>query len=222
MTSPESSSPVDPFDLLIERAKASDKGALDELFRRCYGTVEEKVHRELAIDVRSGRPWISARFSTADIVQDTFHGVLRDLDSFRGSGERAFIGYLSMVVRNRIVDAIRYHEADRRDGRRGSSSTMRESDHPSKGEDPALAAEASDEHEVYLEALRDLPEREQLLVRARLEGQASFEELTEALGFSSVTTARRAFASAKSRIAMILHRRSGQGSTMRGGGASRG
>jgi len=107
------------FPILLERARRSDPAALDTLARRFYPDVQRLVHHRLAADIRYGRPWISARFSTGDVVQSVFEGVLRDLGAFGGASEEAFVGYLTIVVRNRIVDAVRFHEAAQRDGRRG-------------------------------------------------------------------------------------------------------
>lgn len=201
LTRPTAADPA--FAALLRRAKAGEPEALDELFSRFYGRVERKVHRSLASDVRNGRPWVSARFSTADVVQDIFHGVLRDLGTFQGTSERAFAGYLTMVIRNRIIDSIRFHEADRRDGRRGVRP-IETADRDSDSESPPERAAQADEYETYLRALNALPERDQLLLRARLEESATFEELTETLGYPSVSTARRAFLSAKARVAVLL------------------
>lgn len=201
----EPAQPDPGFVRLIERAKEGEREALAELFERFYPRVERQVHRALTTDVRNGRPWLGARFSTADIVQDTFHGVLRDIGTFMGVTEAAFAGYLTMVVRNRIIDSVRHHEADRRDGRRGEPS-LHPDEHGSDANDPSERAALSDEYDAYQRALKTLPEREQLLVRARLEGVATLEELTESLGFSSVSTTRRVFLAAKARISVLLER----------------
>lgn len=191
---------------VLGRARRMDRAAQHELCARFYPRVQRQVHRALSRDIRTGRPWLNARFSTADIVQDTFQGVIRDLDGFEGDSEAAFSAYLTMVVRNRILDAVRFHQADRRDGRLGRAE-LRDDIGSSDAADPGEVAAQGDTERAYLEALATLPEREQLLVRARFEGAATFEELAGALGYSSVTTARRAFARARSRIALILEDR---------------
>lgn len=203
-------SPIGPgaFEDLLARAREGERAAQDELCERFYPRVQRQVHNALARDIRSGRPWLSARFSTADIVQETFHGVIRDLDGFEGKSEAAFGAYLTMVVRNRILDAVRFHQAERRDGRRGAAE-LSEDLGAGRSVDPAEAAVRGDTERAYLEVLSALPEREQLLVRARFDGTATFEELTEALGYSSVTTTRREFTRARSRLALILEDRLG-------------
>ena len=204
MTTPDES-PPESLDLghLLDRAKAGDRTSQDELCKRFYARVERQVHHALQRDVRNGRSWLHARFSTSDIVQDTFQGVIRDLSGLQGRSEAAFGKYLTMVVRNRILDAVRFHQADRRDGRIGAAELIPE-DLAGTGIDPAQAAANLETERAYVNALSKLPEREQLLVRARFEGSATFDELTEVLGYSSTTTTRRTFNRAKAQIAMKL------------------
>lgn len=195
----------EPFDFLVvlEKAREKDPASLDSLFKRFYPKVERMVHMNLATDLRVNRPWMSARFSTGDVVQEVFRSVLTDLDSFAGSNEGAFAGYLAMIVRNRILDVIRFHEAARRDGRRGGQP-VEDTGLPSPEDDPQEAAASQEELMRFHEALQRFPERERLLIRARFEKSASFEELTERLGFSSVSVARRAFYAAQARLATEL------------------
>ena len=156
-------------------------------------------------DVRIGRPWLRARFSTGDVVQEVFRSVIGDLGDFYGRTEDGFCGWLAMVVRNRIVDMIRFHEAGCRDGRavealpEGADSQMR-----SDGTDPVTAAERREQVQSLEAALEELEPRERLLVRARMEGIASFRELAERLGYGSESSARRAFMDSQARIALRL------------------
>ncbi len=157
----------------------------------------------LATDLRNSRPWLQSRFSTGDVVQEVFRSVLTDLGAFAGTNEGAFAGYLAMIVRNRILDVIRFHEAARRDGRRGGVP-VEETGLPSAEEDPQAAAASQEELMRFHNALQEFPERERLLIRARFEKSASFEELTERLGYSSVSVARRTFYAAQATLATQL------------------
>lgn len=195
----------EPFDFLptLERAREKDPASLDLLFARFYPKVERMVHVNLATDLRVNRPWLSSRFSTGDVVQEVFRSVLMDLDSFAGTNEGAFAGYLAMIVRNRILDVIRFHEAARRDGRRGGVP-VEDTGLSSGAEGPAAAAASQEELERFHDALAQFSERDQLLIRARFEKSASFEELTERLGYSSVSVARRTFYAAQAKLATEL------------------
>lgn len=192
-----------PFLELLSKARKGRAEALEELFQGFYPVVQRLVHKGLARDLRVNRPWLAARFSTGDIVQEVFRSVLKDLSTFAGTTEGAFIKYLTMVVSNRLVDAIRYHEAGRRDGRRtaalnGTSGPGRRS------EEPEQQAAAAEEMERMQRALAQLPERERLLLRARFEGTGTFRDLGEQLGYGSETSVRRAFYAAQARLAILL------------------
>lgn len=191
------------FEALLRRAKSGEDDAKNELFESFYPRVQRKVHHSLDQDLRRSRPWLKARFSTGDVVQEVFRSVISDLDTFGGTTERAFAGYLSMVVRNRIIDVIRFHEAEQRDGRRKGNPLVEEQ-HESDEIDPAQRAVTTDEIDRLLEAMSTFPERDQLLLRARLEDMASFPELAEQLGFGSVSAVRRAFFSAQAKLALRL------------------
>lgn len=210
MQSPATISPVNsqPFLELISEARAGSAEALNTLFEAFYPVVQRMVHKSLARDMRGSRPWLAARFSTGDVVQEVFRSVLADLGSFAGTNEGAFVGYLSMVVRNRLVDAIRFHEAERRDGRRTDSATGTWG--PSRSlENPAQEASTAEELARMHHALAQFPEREGLLLRARFEGVESFKNLGEQLGYGSETATRRAFYAARARLAILLDEQAG-------------
>ncbi|MEM7307858.1 MAG: sigma-70 family RNA polymerase sigma factor [Planctomycetota bacterium] len=188
---------------LLANARTGSRDAQEELVRRFYARVEEQVHQKLARDVRIGRPWVRARFSTGDVVQEVFRSVLNDLDRFYGSTEDGFSGWLSVVVRNRIVDSIRFHEADCRDGRR-ALELSEDRDPTSDHIDPAQAAAAREDARRLAEAMAELGSRLEHLVRARLEATASFRELAEQLGYGSESSARRAFFGAQAQLVLRL------------------
>jgi RNA polymerase sigma factor (sigma-70 family) len=194
------------FEHILAAARAGDDRAVDALAARFYPTVQRLVHQKLTHELRANRPWLAARFSTGDVVQEVFQGVLRDLGAFAGPDEDAFVGYLAMVVRNRIVDAIRFHEADRRDVRRGSPPPT-ELDLAAPPGDPARSVEERELVDRVMATLETFEPRERLLVRARLEDTASFAELTRQLGYGSESAARRAFYAAQAKLTLALKER---------------
>ena len=191
------------FGGILAAARRGDVEALQNLTERCYPSVQRMVRQRLELDLRVSRPWLSARFSTGDVVQDVFLGVLRDLNTFGGNNEGAFGGYLAMVVRNRIVDAVRYHEAERRDGRR-SRVCVDALDLEGKSLDPVSEAATSEETDRVKRALMRFEPREQLLLRGRLENLATFSELADQLGYATESGARRAYYAAQARLALAL------------------
>lgn len=193
------------FVQVLGRAQDGDTRAQEQLFERFYPTVERMVHHHLARDIKSRKPWLTARFSTGDVVQEVFRSVLGDLSSFQGANEGAFAGYLSRIVQNRILDTIRFHEASRRDGRR-HSRLAQELDPGSGAAGPATQAGESEEVELYREALGEFSEREQRLLTARIEGDVTFLELASELGYSSEAATRRAFYSAQAQLLILLRK----------------
>ena len=67
---------------------------------------------------------------------------------------------------------------------------------------------AYEEIERYREALTEFSHKDQLLLRARLEGTATFAELAEQLGYGSSSAARRAFHTAQAHLAFLLEGKS--------------
>lgn len=193
----------------LAQARAGAPEAQETLVAQFLRRVESDVHLRLSRDVRIGRPWLTARFSTGDIVQEVFRAVLRDLDSFGGRTEDAFCGYLAVVIRNRIVDSIRFHEAGCRDGRLGLP--VPEELQGTGGGDPATVAVQAEEIERLEACMADLDPRVRLLVRARMEGQATFKELADQLGYGSESSARRAFFDAQAQLALSLGRDGDEG-----------
>lgn len=202
---PDVQAQLEDFQDLIGRARKGEAQALGELVTRYLPRVEQQVHLSLSRDARLGRPWLRARFSTGDVVQEVFRSVIQDLTTFSGTSEDGFCGWLATLVRNRIVDAIRLHEAGRRSGRAESPLAAGTGPlPPSQSTDPAAAAMRIEEAELVERALAELDPKTRHLVRARIEGLASFRELAEQLGFGSESGARRAFFEAQSKLALRL------------------
>lgn len=193
-----------PFEADLAAARLGDPQALKALAERFYPTVQRLVHHRLQLDLRTSRPWLTARFSTGDVVQDVFLGVLRDLNAFAGDNEGAFVGYLAMVVRNRIIDAVRFHEADCRDGRRAGPSADSLDLAGASSVDPAREVASAEQVDHLRQALSGFEPRDQLLLRARLENLATFRELADQLGYGTESGARRAFYAAQARLALAL------------------
>ncbi len=186
---------------MIVAARRGDPGALDDLLARFHPTVRRKVHVALQAELRGKRPWLVSMFSTGDVVQEVLVAVVRDVDSFRGIEERSFASYLATLVKNRLVDTIRFHEALRRDPRRASFS-LDQLDHDvaDSDADPAVRAVRADQIEVFCRIVAGFPTREAQLLRERLEHESPFEELAANLGYPSADAARKAFYAVQARL----------------------
>lgn len=192
---------------LIAAAQLGDREAVNALCADLYPRVQEMVHQALGRDLRRGRPWLAAMFSTGDVVQELFLGVIRDLGEIRGRTDDALIGYIATLTRNRLVDAIRYYEASRRDGRRQEPLPGTVNLASQGSSDPAQLAIDAEEIGRFHDAIAAFPERERTLLRERLEDRRPFAELAPILGYASADSARKAFHHAQAKLLMRLRTR---------------
>ncbi|MCA8942508.1 MAG: sigma-70 family RNA polymerase sigma factor [Planctomycetes bacterium] len=195
---------------LIRSSVAGDTGAQSALVARLYPKVQTIVHRELEKDFRQRHKWILPLFSTRDIVHDVFAGVVAGLDeSADFPNEAAFVGYLSTMVRNRLLDAVRHNEAGKRDVRRRSdaSGTMIDRMARTQSSTPELAAHLAEQAEVLREVLDEFPDRHRALVTMRMMDGETFPVIAEKLGYASAETARQSFLDAQAKLLVKLRAR---------------
>ncbi|HEX5053416.1 MAG TPA: sigma-70 family RNA polymerase sigma factor, partial [Planctomycetota bacterium] len=176
----------------------------------CYGAVKALVHRDLEQDFRKRHRWILPLFSTQDVVHEVLAAVVKDLADTQFAAPELFFAYLSTLVRHRLLDAVRFHEAARRDGRKqveeptGGLAQVA----PDRREaTPTLAASLGERAGLVREALAELPERHRRLLELRLLEDATFPVIREALGYSSDETARQACHDAQARLLVKLRMR---------------
>lgn len=193
------------LERLQELASAGDRDAQAELIRQFYPRVQQMVHRELERDFRRQHRWLLPLFSTGDIVQEVFAGVIQSLDTFRAEDDDSFVKYLSTLVKHRLVDAIRHHEAGRRDARRHvAPTTSIESGGPVDDPTPSLAASISEQLRAFREVLDGFPERERALLELRLVEKEQYSDIADKLAFPSDDAARKAFNQAQARLVVKL------------------
>lgn len=202
-----SSDPAEDPALGSGRAdRSADLARRNAWCERFYPEVQTRVHHMLATDVRRGRPWLASMLSTGDIVHEVFLGVVRDYDGFRGNSEGEFVAYLARLVRNRIVDTVRHHQAGRRDRRLQVDAVP---DLPAGERSPGSKLSGRDDAELLAGILQTLPERDRALLRGRLEDEEPFQDLADALGYASADSARKAFCAVQARVLARLQRAQG-------------
>lgn len=203
----------------IVAAAAGDAAARERLVAHCYEPVQRLVHRDLERDFRHKHRWILPLFSTHDVVHEVLAAVVQDLADTSFVGPEPFYAYLGTLVRHRLLDAVRFHEAARRDGRKqvveptqGLATVAADN----REATPTLAASLGERAALVRDALAELPERQRLLLEMRLLEQATFPVIAEALGYASEETARQACAAAQARLLVKLRSR-GFGGTLSAG-----
>lgn len=193
MSDPRPSDTPD-YGALIDAARQGDVEARNAAILRVYPKVERLVHSRLQRNFRLKNPWLRPMFSTGDIVQDVFIGVLTTAPKLHGQGEDAVVGYLATAVQNRLLDMMRYHGAARRDARRRVDESPTESDTPTApAASPFRNAATNEKLSIYLDVLTTFPRRQQELLRRRLEHGQQFQSLALELGFPTADAARKMF-----------------------------
>jgi len=204
----------------IVAAAAGDAAARERLVAHCYEPVQRLVHRDLERDFRHKHRWILPLFSTHDVVHEVLAAVVQDLADTSFVGPEPFYAYLGTLVRHRLLDAVRFHEAARRDGRKQAIEPTQGLAAVAADEreaTPTLAASLGERAALVRDALAELPERQRLLLEMRLLEDATFPVIAEALGYASEETARQACHAAQARLLVKLRTR-GFGGTLSAGG----
>ena len=162
--------------VLLERIRAGDAGALDQLLRRYLPRLSRWASGRLP-------RWARDISDTDDLVQDTLVRTVANLDRFEPRGEGALQASLRGAVMNRIREEIR------RKGRTPpveplDSTIEREQQSPLE---QALGRELLAHYDAALEQLE--PEAREAVI-ARIEMGCSYSEIAGALGKASPDAAR--------------------------------
>lgn len=179
--------PADSSLILIQRAQDGDERAREELCARYLPRLRRWARGRLPA-------WAREHMDTEDIVQETLHHSIRQLDSFSATHDRAFWAYTCQALRNRLHDVVR--RANRRPAARELSEDQ-------AGEDPSPLelAVGSDTLKRYEGALQRLRQADRELIVAKVELGFEYSELTALLGKASVGATRVAVSRALLRLA---------------------
>jgi RNA polymerase sigma factor (sigma-70 family) len=197
------------LQLLLLGCREGHADARERLATLLYPRVADAVHRELARDYRRHHAWLLPLFSTGDIVQEVLAAALRSLAGDDvPDDEDGLARYLTTLVRNRIVDMIRFHEAGRRDARRRLSIDEGDGiDAPGMAAGPATSADLRDRVRGFEEVLGGFPPRIRMLLQMRMVDGLEFEEIASRLGWASRSACNKAFLQARARLLLRLRER---------------
>jgi RNA polymerase sigma-70 factor (ECF subfamily) len=176
-----------PSLLLLERARAGDHAALNDLVQRYLPRMRCWASGRLA-------PAARGLLDTGDIVQETIVKAIRNLDRIDVRREGAFQAYLREALRNKLFDAYR--------GIAGKDPAgALESNLPSPGPSPLQIAIGEDVLAQYDAALQRLKPEDREAVILRVELCYEYAEIAALLGKSSAAAARVAVSRALARLA---------------------
>jgi RNA polymerase sigma-70 factor (ECF subfamily) len=172
---------------LLERGRAGDQRALDELFARYAPPLRRWASGRLP-------RWARDVSDTPDLVQETLLQTFKNIDGFQHRGEGALQAYLRQAVMNRIRDELR------KASHRPESIELDPGLHSAAASplESAIGTEAVERYEAALERLR-IDDRE--LVIGRIELGLTYSEIAAAAGKPSANAARMAVARALMKLA---------------------
>jgi RNA polymerase sigma-70 factor (ECF subfamily) len=161
---------------LLDRARAGDGEALNQLFERHVPVLKRWASGRLP-------GWARDIADTSDLIQETIVETLKHLDRFEHRGEGALQAYLRQAVINRIRNELRKMAV------RGASATL-DSGLPDDGTSPLEAAIAQETLDQYDAALQRLKPEEREAIVSRIELGLSYAEIADVLGKPTANAAR--------------------------------
>jgi len=191
--------------ILVGRARAGDRAALDELFARYY----EPVHRIARIRLGAR---LRAFIDCQDLVQEVFLNAQQGLDRFEVRSHSSIIRWLSAILENRIRDAYKRAHAQKRGGlatvplEADERSDDAEPELASPATSPSLGASRNELRELYDQSVAELTGEAREVVVLRDIALSSWEEIADALGRPSPEAARELYRRTQSRLADLLDR----------------
>jgi len=176
-----------PSLLLLERARAGDRSALNDLVQRYLPRLRRWATGRLA-------PGARGLLDTGDIIQETIVKAIRNIDHIDVQREGALNAYLREALRNKLVDVYRGV------GGRSFAAAI-ESNVPSPDPSPLEMAIGAETLARYDAALARLKPEDREAVILRVELCYEYAEIAALLGKSSAAAARVAVSRALARLA---------------------
>lgn len=183
-----SSAPMDRTAVLLDRIRAGDARAADELAARFLPPLRRWARGRLPLRARH-------LAETDDLVQIALVRALNRVEDFDSRREGAFLAYLRQILLNALRDEIR--RADRRGERVDPEDAAAE---PSLVED----AVGVDVLVAYETALAELSPALQEAIVLRVEFQWSYAEIAAATGSPSANATRMAITRGLVQLAEVM------------------
>ncbi len=181
--------------LLIDRARAGQATAWDELYRRYRPMLALLARARLGTNERR-------RFDTEDVLSQAFVAVSRDLERFEDRGPGSLRAWLASVVTAKARDLLRFERAERRDPAREQSADARGLVARTDA-GPATRASDLERDAVLLAAVASLDPLDQQLISMRTVEELSWEQAAAELQLG-VGAVRGRYARALERLALGL------------------
>lgn len=96
---------------LLQRARAGERAALEELLLNHYARLEARIAKKIPAELRG-------HVGAEDVLQETFANACRALATFEPAGPDAFYRWLATLAEHRLIDLVREARAEKRGGGR--------------------------------------------------------------------------------------------------------
>jgi RNA polymerase sigma-70 factor (ECF subfamily) len=149
---------VDPDRELVERHRAGERGAFDDLVRRHQRALWRVARRYVKNDA-----------DAADVVQQAFVRAFRAVDGFRGAA--SVRSWLFRITINTALNHVRDHGRDRADELADDALTA--------GPEGTLRLEAAQASDQLRAAVATLPDKQRTVLELRVFDDLSFREVAE-------------------------------------------
>jgi len=165
-----------PTRIQIDRLRAGDREAANELFKRHLPSLQRAVRARVPRSLRH-------RLDEDDLVQQTLVQALTHLDRFECRGEGAFLAWLSRIAANAALDALKRPDLKRLNPDEAGDPVPLD-ELPGDGTTPSGIMTRDEEQERLMAALDGLaPEHREILIEREILG-LDLDALAEAHGKS--------------------------------------
>lgn len=198
--------PIDPLPalqtsvVLLRKAKAGDRQALNDLIARYYERVRRLVRIRMSAQLRRS-------LESCDLAQETLRVAAGKLAAFEPRDHHAFIRWLAVIAQHQINDARAKFEAEKRDRGREvplEASSSMELGYADSGPSPGSVAGDAELREIYDACVTQLPEEYREIILLKEFEDASWEEIRKATGAPTAHAAQQKFYRAQVKLAGIL------------------
>lgn len=175
-----------PLVELLDRARAGDDAARDELFQKCRNYVAFLARAQM-------ESWLQAKVDASDLIQQTMMEAHRALDQFRGQTEAEWLAWLRRILHNNAADFVRHYHGTlkRRAGREvpmrlasesGSRDFLYEPSDP--GQSPSALVMQYENEILLADAIAKLsPDHQEVILLRNLQ-RLQFNDIAERMGRS--------------------------------------
>ncbi len=173
--------PQSQFEELIQRTRAGDPAAENELLEKCRAYISLIARAQI-------EGWMRTKFDASDLVQQTLLEAHQGLSRFEGETEAEWLGWLRGILNHNTLDfARRYQGAAKRDvkrefsidraGQQSGASEARQWELPGQSETPSRILLDREQEIQVAEAVSRLPADYQEVIMLRNLQRLSFKEV---------------------------------------------